>query len=175
MSVLDTQPNQPQDGMRLLGSGKAFREELCNMISGTRMFRDFDWHEIEALSDYMQAYTTSKGLTLFREGDSGNYLCLIIQGKIDIYKKDQNDRRKVVASIGAGKTLGEMSIIDGEPRSASAVTAEATTLALLTKENFQRIVREKPGLATQILLQISRLLSQRLRSTSGKLVDYLEE
>lgn len=175
MTTPDTSPRENQDGMRLLGSGKAFREELCNMISGTRMFRDFDWHDIEALSDYMQAYTASKGLTLFREGDGGNYLCLIIQGKIDIYKKDQNDRRKVVATIGPGKTLGEMSIIDGEPRSATAITAEPATLALLTKDNFQRLVREKPGLATQILLQVSRLLSQRLRSTSGKLVDYLEE
>lgn len=168
----DTTP--PQEGLCLLGSGKAFRDELCNMISGTRMFRDFEWHDIEALSDYMQAYSAECGITLFREGDSGTFLCLILRGKVDVLKKDQNEKMKIVASISDGKTLGEMSIIDGEPRSASAVTAEATTLALLTKGNFQRIVQEKPGLATQILLQVSRLLSQRLRSTSGKLVDYLE-
>lgn len=166
--------NDARDALRLIGSGKAFRAELCNMIAGTQMFRDFEWHDIEALSDYMQAYEAGKGLTLFKEGENGSYMCLIIQGKVDVCKKDQNDKIKVVASIGAGKTLGEMAIIDGEPRSASAIAIEPTTLALLTKVNFQRIVSEKPGLATRILLQVSRLLSQRLRRTSGQLVDYLE-
>lgn len=172
--MLDSPHNDARDSLRLIGSGKAFRAELCNMIAGTQMFRDFEWHDIEALSDYMQAYEASKGLTLFKEGENGSYMCLIIQGKVDVYKKDQNDRKKVVASIGAGKTLGEMAIIDGEPRSASAIAIEPTTLALLTKQNFQRMVSEKPGLSTRILLQISRLLSQRLRRTSGQLVDYLE-
>jgi len=166
--------NNARDALCLIGSGKAFREELCNMIAGTHMFRDFDWHDIESLADYMQAYEASKGLTLFKEGDSGNYMCLIIRGKVNVCKKDQNDKTKIVASIGTGKTLGEMAIIDGEPRSASAITLETTILALLTKDNFQRIVNEKPGLATRILLQISRLLSQRLRCTSGLLVDYLD-
>jgi CRP/FNR family cyclic AMP-dependent transcriptional regulator len=166
--------NDARDALRLIGSGKSFRDELCNMIASTQMFRDFDWHDIEALSDYMQAYEASKGLTLFKEGDNGSYLCLIIKGKVDIYKKDQSDKKKIVASIGAGKTLGEMAIIDGEPRSATAIAAETTTLTLLTKVNFLRIVNEKPGLATRILLQVSRLLSQRLRRTSGQLVDYLD-
>lgn len=166
--------NDARDALRLIGSGKAFREALCNMIAGTQMFRDFEWCDIEALSDYMQAYEASKGLTLFKEGENGSYMCLIITGKVDIHKKDLNDKKKIVASIGAGKTLGEMAIIDGEPRSATAVAIEPATLALLTKINFQRIVSEKPGLATRILLQVSRLLSQRLRRTSGQLVDYLE-
>ncbi len=172
--MTDPLHNDARDALRLIGSGKAFRAELCNMIAGTHMFRDFEWQDIEALADYMQAYEASKGLTLFKEGENGSYMCLIIQGKVDVCKKDQNDKMKVVASIGAGKTLGEMAIIDGEPRSASAIAIEPTTLALLTKINFQRIVSEKPGLAARILLQVSRLLSQRLRRTSGQLVDYLE-
>lgn len=167
------QNNDMLDSLKLLGTGKAFQDELCSMIATTQMFRDFEWHDIEALSGYMQAYEASSGSTLFREGEKGTYLCLIIKGKVDIYKADHNDRKKIVATIGSGKTLGEMAIIDGEPRSATAIVAEPTTLTILTEASFLRIVSEKPTLATKILLKMARLLSQRLRQTSGRLVDYL--
>lgn len=172
-----THPPHPDSfqSLELLGTGKAFQDELCGMIEATQMFRDFDWHDIQALAGYMQAYQARRGATLFEEGESGNYLCLIIEGKVNVVKADQFEHRKVVATIGPGKTLGEMAIVDGEPRSAGAVAAEPTTLAILTKANFQRITTEKPALASKILLRVARLLSQRLRQTSGILVDYLEE
>ena len=168
--------SQPtQDAFQLLGSGTAYRDELCTLISGTQLFRDFDWTDIETLANYMQAYSIPKDTTLFNEGDNGTYMCLIIEGMITIYKQDQNNQEKLVANISNGKTLGEMAIIDGEPRSATAIAAEHTTIAMLTKNNFQLIMSEKPGLSTKILLKISRLLSQRLRQTSGQLVDYLAQ
>ena len=166
--------NDTLDSLKLLGTGKAFQEELCGMIETTQMFRDFVWHDIETLSGYMQAYEASNETTLFREGEKGTYMCLIIRGKVAVYKEDHNNNKKIVATIGSGKTLGEMAIIDGEPRSATAIVSEPTTLTILTETNFLRIVNEKPALAAKILLKVARLLSQRLRQTSGQLVDYLE-
>jgi CRP-like cAMP-binding protein len=172
--MTDPHHHESPQSLELLGTGKSFQGELCGMIESTQMFRDFDWHDIQALAGYMQAYQADRDATLFGEGESGSYLCLIIEGKVDVVKADQKDQRKVVATIGPGKTLGEMAIVDGEPRSAAAIAAEPTTLAILTKSNFLRITTEKPALATKILLKVSRLLSQRLRQTSGILVDYLE-
>lgn len=162
------------DSLKLFDTDKAFQDGLCSMIATTQLFRDFEWHDIEALSGYMQACEASDGTTLFREGEKGTYMCLIIKGKVDVYKEDHNDRKKIVATIGSGKTLGEMAIIDGEPRSATTIVADPTILTILTETNFLRIVSEKPALATKILLKVARLLSQRLRQTSGQLVDYLE-
>ena len=71
-------------------------------------------------------------------------------------------------------SLGEMTIVDGEPRSATAVAVASSTLAVLTQENFLLIMRDKPALSAKLLLKIAQLLSQRLRLTSGILVDYLE-
>jgi CRP-like cAMP-binding protein len=172
--MTNQQKSDTFDTLKLMGAGTAFRQEMCNMIETTHMFRDFEWNDIEALADYLQAYEANAGTNLFREGDSGDYLCLVIQGKVDIYKEDLNQQKKIVASIGPGKTLGEMAIIDGELRSATAVVAIPTTLTILTKNNFLRIIEDKPMLAAKILLKIARLLSQRLRQTSGILVDYLE-
>lgn len=172
--MTESHDNGALGSLKLMGSGQAFRDELCAMIETTQMFRDFEWHDIETLSGYMQAYEAGKGTTLFHEGENGTYLYLVIKGKVDIFKEDHHNKEKIFASIGSGKTLGEMAIIDGEPRSATAIVAEPTTLAILTKTNFLRIVSEKPSLATKILLKVARLLSQRLRHTSGQLVDYLE-
>lgn len=117
------------------------------MIGATQMFNDFDWRDIELLSGYMQAYEAGDGTALFHEGDSGHYMCLVFTGRVDTYKEDHHDREKIVAIVGAGKTLGEMTIIDGESRSATAIVSEPTTPAILTKDNFLRITNEKPPLA----------------------------
>lgn len=160
--------------VELLGAGSAFHEEFCGLLEGTRIFNDFDWQEIEALSTYMQAYRAAPNATLFREGDRGDYMCLILGGQVNILKEAHDSEDKIVSSVDTGKTLGEMSMVDGEPRSATAVTADDTTLAILTRASFNRLIQDKPALGVKILMKVARLLSQRLRRTSGILVDYLE-
>lgn len=62
--------SQPtQDAFQLLGSGTAYRDELSTLISGTQLFRAFDWTDIETLANYMQAYSIPKDTTLFNEGE----------------------------------------------------------------------------------------------------------
>jgi len=80
-----------------------------------------------------------------------------------------------VVTVQAGRGLGEMSMVDKEPRSATVIVVEPAVLAVLTQESFALITRDKPALAANILLKIAQLLSQRLRYTSGVLVDYLGE
>lgn len=163
----------PASSLKLIGAGTDFREELCRLIGGIPLLNDMEWSEIEPLADYLQAYQAAKGATVFSEGERGNFMCLLIEGKVDVLKEDRLGVRKVVATVPAGKTLGEMSLIDNELRSASAVVAEPATLVMLTKDNFERLGREHPRLALHFALKLARLLSQRLRQTSGQLVDHL--
>lgn len=161
--------------LQLLGAGSAYRDEFYSLLESSRIFNDLEWQEIETLTSYMQAYRADRNVTLFHEGDGGDYMCLILDGQVDVLKEAHDAEERVVASVDRGKTLGEMSMVDGEPRSATAITATPTTLAILTRSNFNRMTHEKPGLAVKILFKVARLLSQRLRRTSGILVDYLEE
>lgn len=161
------------DNLRLLGAGNSFRAELAAMIEGMPLFSDLEWNEVETLANYMQAYEAGKGSAVFSEGEAGNFMCLLVKGKVDVIKEDSHGAQKVVATVTAGKTLGEMSLIDNEPRSARAVAVETSTLLLLTRENFNRIMHDHPRLASHLILKLARLLSQRLRQTSGMLVDYL--
>lgn len=160
--------------MEMLGAGSTFHDEFCGLLEGAHIFNDLEWQEIEILSNYMQAYRAKRGITLFHEGEIGDYMCLILEGQVNILKEAQDAGEKVVSVVDRGKTLGEMAMVDGEPRSATAVTATDTKLAMLTRHNFNRLIQEKPALAVKILMKVARLLSQRLRRTSGILVDYLE-
>jgi len=162
------------DKLKLIGDGTQFRRELCSMLEETWMFGDFEWRDIESVSKYVHAYEADKNTLLFQEGDPGNFVCLVVEGNVGIFKEDSNAEAKCVALVGKGKTLGEMAIIDNEPRSATCITATSCQLIILTKENFLRIIAEQPALGVKIVMKIARLLSQRLRKTSGMLVDYLE-
>jgi CRP/FNR family transcriptional regulator, cyclic AMP receptor protein len=68
-----------------------------------------------------------------------------------------------------------MSMIDGEARFATCVAAEPTIVAVLDRENLARIIVEQPMLGAKILMQLVLMLSQRLRSTSGRLLQMMDE
>ncbi|HCN87611.1 MAG TPA: hypothetical protein DIT28_00290, partial [Oxalobacteraceae bacterium] len=106
-------------GFLLMGAGAAFRQELCEMIAETQLFSDADWNDINALAGYVQCYQVPAGTVVFNEGDAGDYMCLVVSGQIEILKEDSEGTRHRIVVIGRGKTVGEMSIIDGEPRSAT--------------------------------------------------------
>ncbi len=80
-----------------------------------------------------------------------------------------------IAVVDAGKTLGEMSMIDGEARFATCASLEPTVLAVLDRENLARIIVEQPMLGAKILMQMILMLSQRLRTTSGRLLQLMYE
>jgi CRP-like cAMP-binding protein len=157
------------------GANEISMDEIRNTLDATQMFKDFEWAQIQALSQYIQLYRAVPGTVLFSEGDRGDFMCIVLQGRLDIHKQDMQHDDKRVASVYAGRSLGEMALVDGEVRSATAVVKEPSVLAVLTHDGFVEIIRDKPALAVKLLLKISQLISQRLRLTSGILVDYLEK
>ncbi len=161
------------DSFKLMGAGAAFKDEICEMISDTRVFMDLEWRDIEALANYVQCYEVAAGTIVFKEGDAGSYMCILVSGLMEIFKNDQDGKPHRIVQVTQGKTVGEMSIIDGEPRSATCIAAQASVLLLLTKDNYARLIKERPALAVHILSKLAKLMSQRLRGASGQLVEYL--
>ncbi|OGT19468.1 MAG: hypothetical protein A2V90_07685 [Gammaproteobacteria bacterium RBG_16_57_12] len=157
-----------------LGSGADAHQGVMDMLVNIPMFSEFDSREIQLLAEYLYAYRAKKGAVLFKEGDRGQYMCLLIDGKAGIYKDNAKGGNKQVAIVRRGKTMGEMAIIDGLPYSATAVTEEPSVIIIITNKNFEQITTQQPRLGVKLLIQISRFISQRLRQTTGVLVDFLE-
>ncbi len=160
--------------MRPLGAGKAYQQELLALMARVELLADLHGREPEMLSHHLQAFEADPGCVIFREGEPGRYMCLLVSGRVKSYKESDAEHMAEVANESRGRSVGEMALIDGEPRSATCVATEPTVLLLLTQASFERLCEERPALALKLLTRIARLMSRRLRQTSGRLVDYLD-
>jgi len=97
------------------------------------------------------------GESIFREGDAGDCMFAVVEGAVDI-----EINGTVVEHITPGGIFGEMTLIDGQPRSATALAAADCRLAAINEKRFLRLVEMTPRFA----LQIMQVISQRLRARS---------
>ncbi len=144
-----------------------------DLLETTKWADDLSRKEVEVLAGYFRLYTAEKGSVIVRESSRDVYLCLLLDGKVQVTKEGDSHAAKSLGSIGPGKTFGEMSLIDGEPRSASIIAEEAATLLVLTGDDFERLSSDVPRLAIKVLLKIAKVVSQRLRQTTGVLLNHL--
>lgn len=103
------------------------------------------------------------GEVLFDEGDKGEVMYLIREGKIKITKGSGSDE-KVLAVLKEGDFFGEMAIIDGSPRSAGASAASPVSLLVIDKETFKSKIKENP-----LIEYVLETLSRRLRTTDEQI------
>ena len=149
--------------------------QKSNLIETTQWANEFSFSQVKKLAACMDVYQVPKETLLFYEGDKTAYFVLIVKGQVHVVKFDSQRKPKRIATLGAGKTIGEMTLIDGEPRSASAITAMDATLMVMTVGQFNRLVNDWPRVAVILILKIAKLMSQYLRQTSGRLIDYMGE
>lgn len=164
----------PLDGMELLGVGTTFRDEVYDMLTDVPLFDNFSPDELSLITAHINAYRAPAGITILNEGERGCFLCIVVEGRVGVFKQDGNGEKKQIAAITPGKCFGEMSLIDELPYSAGIAALTDTKLVLISRDNFRRIVDDHPVLGVRLVWKIARLISLRLRQTSGQLVDYLE-
>ena len=158
-----------------LGDARDYASRIRAVVGHNALFDDFTQADLEHLGPFMQVYRAPPTGMIIREGDPGDFMVFIIDGLVDVTKTDRWGLVKRIAVVQAGAALGEMSMIDGEARFASCAAIEATTFTLLTRPALQRLITAEPRLASKILMRLVFMLSQRLRQTSAKLVNYLEK
>jgi len=110
---------------------------------------------------------------IFKEGDKGDYVCFVTDGSLDVVKKNEVAKDVVIASLGRGRSMGEMAVIDDFPRSATVRARNKTTLIILTRDGFNQILDQHSQIGVKMLKGIARLLSMNLRKTSSRLADYM--
>ncbi|MES2188306.1 MAG: cyclic nucleotide-binding domain-containing protein [Pseudomonadota bacterium] len=118
----------------------------------------------EALLPILQPRSLLPGEQVFAQGDRDDAIMVIMQGSVDIVLPGATGFR--LARIRQGATLGEMSFLDGSPRTASAIAAGHLRVSVLTREAFDRYAEQQPEAAHQILVNLALELALRLRQTN---------
>jgi len=158
-----------------LGDATKFAPQIHALIPKCSLLENFSPAEVRLLAHFMDVYRASPGVEVIREGDGGDFMLMVLEGRLEVVKRDRSNVPQVLAEVDAGRTLGEMSMIDGEGRFASCLVAEPVTIAVLDRESLARIIVEQPLLGAKILMELVLMLSQRLRHTSQRLLGLLDE
>jgi CRP-like cAMP-binding protein len=161
--------------LEYLGDATQFAEQMHALIPKCALLENFSPAEVQLLAHFMEVYRAQAATEIIREGEGGDFMLMVLEGKVEVHKRDRWNTPQLLAAVEAGRTLGEMSMIDGEPRFATCIAADTTLIAVLDRESLARIIVEQPLLGAKILMELVLMLSQRLRATSQRLLGLLDE
>ncbi|MDX1431843.1 MAG: cyclic nucleotide-binding domain-containing protein [Gammaproteobacteria bacterium] len=122
-----------------------------------------EWDKIVAQT---QRRKFKAGETIVSEGDADRSLYIVASGTLEARVRRHKGVRTRVTTIKRGSVFGEQAFLDGKPRSANVVAVSDGELLVLTLDSLKTLVGWEPKLATQILFDLGRILSLRLRQTT---------
>lgn len=130
------------------------------------LFQNMSDAEIETLGAMFTEKVMPEGLTVFVENMPGESLYLIRQGSVKISKMIAEGDEKTLVILGAEDIFGEMAILDGAPRSATARVAEEAHLLSIRKADYETLCEQNPRLALKLTRNIVRVFSRRIRENN---------
>lgn len=140
-------------------------------LSSWPLFTGMTDEEIRRLTLLLQRQRYSQGSLIFREGDRGDALFIVLSGRILATALQNDGSPRKVYEFVAGNFFGEMAIIEEAPRTASCVALEDSELLVLQGTDFYRLVAENPRLANKLLLSIGTVMTSWLDESSKFLND----
>jgi hypothetical protein len=144
------------------GAGVLMKELIA--LKRVPLFSTLTLEQLASIDRLMVTRHYVKGESIFRKGDVGAELYVVLEGEVRIHL-DHDGHQVTLATHGPSKVVGEMSVFDDQPRSASAQAVEDTTVRVLRRDRMQAIVHEHP----EVLLEFVKNLSHRLRAMNEQL------
>jgi len=140
-------------------------------------FAPLDDDELDVLAAHIDEQSFAAGQTVFHEGDPGGTMHVVLQGRIDTFINDGDGERLVLDEVRPGGIFGELSLLDGGARSASAVAVERTRTFRIDRDDLERLFAKKPGAALDILAVLGRrlrnadkMLSERVARNANEVI-----
>jgi CRP/FNR family transcriptional regulator, cyclic AMP receptor protein len=146
---------------------KMMQEPPKEALRAVPLFAGLDDQELESIYAIARKRTYRKGSSILFEGDPGDAFYLILAGEVKVVTQGADGREFILAVQRAGDFFGEMSLFDGQPRSASVVVTEDATVSILYKHEFLDHVKH----SLPVLFKFLIALCQRFRESDKKLRD----
>jgi CRP/FNR family cyclic AMP-dependent transcriptional regulator len=133
------------------------------VLAKTSLFGSMPRTELQRVGRLLRARQYTRGEVIFLEGDIGTALCLIAEGRVRIQLTGTDGREVTLNVYGSGEIFGEMSLLDGEPRSADAIAQEASRVFWLQRDDFAAFLAAHSSAAMTMLAGLSRRLRRTTR------------
>jgi len=140
---------------------------MIQWLKKVSLFDNLSDEQLEYVIKIAQRRSYPPGTVLFQEKEPGHIFYVVLSGSIKIFTKSQSGAEKVLSLVNAGESFGELSLLDGRPRSASAQTLEATSVLELSSQAFMELLEAHFDITRGILIELCR----RLRQTNEQVND----
>ena len=144
-------------------------EGVQETLARAGIFQGVDPEAVSALIEEMDTVTFPKGTTIFDEGEPGDRLYIIVEGKVKLARHAPDGRENLLSVMGPSDMFGELSIFDPGPRTSSAVCVTEVSAATMNSESLKKWISDYPDISQQLL----RVLARRLRRTNASLADLI--
>src|SRR5947207_9885690 len=108
------------------------------------IFQLLDNDELAELAAHIDEQTFQANQLIFKEGDPGRNMQIILSGAVQTYVTDDEGNKIVVSELGKGEMFGELSLLDNQPRSASTIATEPTKTFIIDQDDLRRLFMKKP-------------------------------
>lgn len=136
--------------------------EIAQRLNQIEIFKNVSLANLENLSRAISIQAFNADEILFNEGDSGDAMYMLEEGEIDIFIREPSGAEKTLRTFTQGGVVGEFSLLDGQPRSASARAKESAKVLVLQREVFNRFIQSRP----KVVLAMLQYLSEKVRYTT---------
>jgi len=148
---------------------KLSKNEIEKFLSENPLFEELTSKEIKTLSNLIHLRKYKDGEIIFREGEPGVGLYIVMRGRVRIFKTFKECNEITLAEFTPPHFFGEIAVIEGGPRTASAVAVGDTDLLGFFKADLMELIETNPRAGAKILLKISEILCKRLRNADKEI------
>lgn len=133
-----------------------------SFLKQVELFREVPAHYLTSLAEIVEPVAFAAGERIFGEGDPGDACYLVSDGRVKVQSSGVE-----IAALGRGECLGELALLDGQPRSASAVVEEDARLLRILSDDFRNLVATHSGIALGLLKTMARRLRENVAKTTS--------
>jgi len=137
------------------------------------LFTALTAEELGKIAELCETKRWESGAYIFREGEPGNRLFIIVEGGVRISREIPGAGEEAIAVLKRGALFGEMAVFDKSERSTDAISHGGTTALTISRSELEMLLEFNRDLAFKVLWAVVRMLSGRLRSTNDSLKSFL--
>ena len=141
--------------------------EKIELLQSVSIFWDLNEDELGHIADKMVAKHFENGNYIFLEDSEGEQCFFVLEGSVKVTRLSKDGREVILAMLNEGEFFGEMSLLDGESRSANVIALEKTKVLTLDRNDFIAVVNDYPQIAVQLLKELARRLRKSDRQIAS--------